>query len=138
MPAIHFGISAMPAGSSAFSRRARRRTGIMISASSSATNARIETTRTMTSSMEPPRTIAQRRADARLAADVDLWVASADAAGNAYLVPLSYHWDGEAQTVSTPRASRTAVNLTRAGTARVALGATRDIGDDRRIRGAGC
>jgi Pyridoxamine 5'-phosphate oxidase len=79
--------------------------------------------------MEPARTRAQRKADvlARLTGDVDLWVASADATGDAYLIPLSYYWDGAALTVSTPRASRTAVNLTRAGSARVALGQTRDV-----------
>jgi Pyridoxamine 5'-phosphate oxidase len=58
---------------------------------------------------------------------VDLWVASADAEGNAYLVPLSFYWDGEALTIATPRASRTGRNLVRAGWARVALGHTRDV-----------
>jgi hypothetical protein len=79
--------------------------------------------------MEPARTLSQRKTDvlARLERDVDLWVASADATGNAYLIPLSFYWDGSSLTVSTPRASRTAVNLTRAGTARLALGATRDV-----------
>ena len=79
--------------------------------------------------MEPPRTKPQRKADVitRFESDVDLWVASADAAGDAYLIPLSYVWDGAALTISTPRASRTAVNLIRAGTARVALGETRDV-----------
>jgi hypothetical protein len=79
--------------------------------------------------MEPARTRPQRKADvlARLQRDVDVWVASADANGEAYLIPLSYYWDGRSLTVSTPRASRTAVNLVRAGTARVALGQTRDV-----------
>jgi hypothetical protein len=79
--------------------------------------------------MEPARTFAQRKGDvlARLESDVDLWVASADATGNAYLIPLSYYWDGATLTVSTPSASRTAVNLIRAGIARVALGETRDV-----------
>jgi hypothetical protein len=79
--------------------------------------------------MEPARSRAQRREDVleRLRTDVDLWVASADADGNAYLVPLSFYWDGEAITISTPRASRTATNLIRAGRARVALGHTRDV-----------
>src|SRR5262245_7843395 len=76
----------------------------------------------------PPRSRSQRRADAlaKLERDVDLWVASADEHGNAYLVPLSYLWDG-ALTVATPRSSRTARNLTRAGWARVAIGPTRDV-----------
>jgi Pyridoxamine 5'-phosphate oxidase len=78
---------------------------------------------------EPARSRAQRRVDtlAKLREDVDLWVASADEAGAAYLVPLSYYWDEEALTLATPRASRTARNLMRAGWARVALGPTRDV-----------
>jgi nitroimidazol reductase NimA-like FMN-containing flavoprotein (pyridoxamine 5'-phosphate oxidase superfamily) len=77
----------------------------------------------------PARSTAQRKADAlaRLQDDVDLWVASADETGSAYLIPLSYYWDGSTLTVSTPRESRTARNLTRAGWARVALGRTRDV-----------
>jgi nitroimidazol reductase NimA-like FMN-containing flavoprotein (pyridoxamine 5'-phosphate oxidase superfamily) len=77
----------------------------------------------------PARPRSQRRADtlARLRSDVDLWVASADEAGLAYLIPLSYVWDDSALTVATPRASRTAVNLVRTGWARVALGTTRDV-----------
>lgn len=78
---------------------------------------------------DPPRSRSQRRADvlAKLRQDVDLWVASADDTGRAYLVPLSYHWDGSTLTIATPRASRTARNLVRAGWARVALGPTRDV-----------
>ena len=77
----------------------------------------------------PARSRAQRRIDvlAKLRNDVDLWVASADEAGNAYLVPLSYYWDDSTVTIATPRASRTATNLVRAGWARVALGPTRDV-----------
>ena len=80
--------------------------------------------------MPPPvRPRAERREDvlARLRDDVDLWVASADAAGRAYLIPLSFHWDGAAIVLATLRASRTARNLIRAGHARVALGHTRDV-----------
>jgi hypothetical protein len=78
---------------------------------------------------EPARSTSQRKSDAleRLGGDVDLWVASGDEAGNAYLVPLSYYWDGSTLTMATPRSSRTAVNLERAGWARVALGPTRDV-----------
>ena len=77
----------------------------------------------------PARSRAQRRIDvlAKLRTDVDLWVASADESGGAYLVPLSYYWDDSALTIATPRASRTAENLVRAGWARVALGTTRDV-----------
>jgi Pyridoxamine 5'-phosphate oxidase len=79
--------------------------------------------------IEPPRPRSARRADtlAKLERHVDLWVASADEDGNAYLVPLSFHWDGSRLTIATPRSSRTARNLTRAGWARVALGPTRDV-----------
>lgn len=77
----------------------------------------------------PPRSRAQRKIDtlAKLRREVDLWVASADEGGGAYLVPLSYYWDGAALTIATPRTSRTARNLMRAGWARVALGPTRDV-----------
>ena len=51
----------------------------------------------------------------RLRHDVDLWVASASAEGEAYLVPLSFHWDGSTLTIATPSASPTARNLLRAG-----------------------
>jgi hypothetical protein len=78
---------------------------------------------------EPPRSREQRKVDtlAKLQSEVDLWVASADEGGDAYLVPLSYVWDESVLTVATPRASRTARNLGRAGRARVALGPTRDV-----------
>jgi hypothetical protein len=76
-----------------------------------------------------PRPRSQRKSDAleRLRTDIDLWVASADEAGNAYLIPLSYYWDEETLTIATPRNSRTGKNLIRAGWARVALGHTRDV-----------
>jgi hypothetical protein len=78
---------------------------------------------------EAARSRSQRRVDVvdKLRSEVDVWVASADEAGRAYLVPLSYYWDDATLTVATPRASRTAVNLVRAGWARVALGPTRDV-----------
>lgn len=77
----------------------------------------------------PARSRSQRKSDTleRLRTDVDLWVASASDDAVAYLVPLSYLWDGSALTFATPRDSRTAVNLIRAGWARVALGPTRDV-----------
>ena len=76
-----------------------------------------------------PRPIEQRKSDAlaRLRDDLDLWVASADEHGEAYLVPLSFHWDGETITVATPHDSRTARNMGRAGTCRIAVGTTRDV-----------
>jgi hypothetical protein len=77
----------------------------------------------------PARSRPQRILDtlAKLRNDVDLWVASADERGGAYLVPLSFYWDGATLTIATPRTSRTAVNLLRARSARVALGPTRDV-----------
>jgi hypothetical protein len=79
--------------------------------------------------IEPPRTRAERRRDtlAKLEREVDLWVVSADEGGDAYLLPLSYYWDGSRLTIATPRSSRTARNLIRAGWARAALGPTRDV-----------
>jgi hypothetical protein len=79
--------------------------------------------------LPPPRPTAQRKLDvlAKLREEVDLWVASADEAGRAYLVPLSFYWGGATITIATPRRSRTARNLLRAGHARVALGPTRDV-----------
>ena len=63
----------------------------------------------------------------RLRSDADLWVASASETGEAYLVPLSFQWDGSKLTIATPRRSVTARNLMRAEWARVALGETRDV-----------
>jgi hypothetical protein len=76
-----------------------------------------------------PRPREQRRRDtlARLRDDLDLWIASAGDAGEAYLVPLSFHWDGERIIVATPRPSPTARNLTRAGSCRIGVGTTRDV-----------
>lgn len=76
-----------------------------------------------------PRTTEQRTADVRtkLQDAVNLWVSSASATGEAYLVPLSFAWDGTRVTVATPAASRTARNLMRAGFTRMALAATNDV-----------
>ncbi len=79
----------------------------------------------------PPerRSRAQRRRDTerRLAADVDIWVASASADGAPYLVPLSFDWDGEALLLATAADSPTGRNLANTGTARLGLGGTRDV-----------
>jgi general stress protein 26 len=79
--------------------------------------------------MEPPRSLQQRKQDTlgQLESDVDVWVASADAEGDAYLVPLSFLWDGKGVIVSTPRSSVTARNLSRGGRVRVGLGQLRDV-----------
>jgi len=76
-----------------------------------------------------PRPAATRKADvlARLTAPVaDAWVATA-AAGEPYLVPLTLAWVRERVLLATDGTSRTAVNLAATGTARLALGATRDV-----------
>jgi hypothetical protein len=82
---------------------------------------------------EAPRSRAQRRRDteARLAHDVDVWVATAssEADGVPFLVPLSFDWDGEALLVSTPATSPTGRNLSAGtrGKVRLGLGPTRDV-----------
>ncbi|MFF5019631.1 pyridoxamine 5'-phosphate oxidase family protein [Streptomyces sp. NPDC001165] len=77
----------------------------------------------------PARGLEERLEDTRkrLENDVDLWVASAGGSGGAYLIPLSFFWDGTAFLVSTPRASVTGRNLLADGRVRVALGPTRDV-----------
>jgi pyridoxamine 5'-phosphate oxidase-like protein len=76
-----------------------------------------------------PRSCAQRRRDTehRLTDDIDLWLASASAAGGPHLVPLSFDWDGEALLVATPAKSPTGRNLAATQTARLGLGHTRDV-----------
>jgi hypothetical protein len=77
----------------------------------------------------PPRSRSERRADtlALLTGQVDCWVASASASGDAYLVPLSFVWNGSRLVLATAAATRTARNLERAGRIRLALGTTRDV-----------
>ena len=79
--------------------------------------------------MEPPRSQQQRKQDTlgRLESDADAWIASADPAGNGYLLPLSFLWDGTGVIVSTPRSSPTGRNLSRGGRVRVGLGELRDV-----------
>lgn len=75
------------------------------------------------------RPAAERRHDvlARLAGDVDAWVASASEAGDAHLVPLSFVWNDDRLTFATGEKSVTVRNLRRTGRARLALGHTRDV-----------
>ncbi|MGH2613997.1 MAG: pyridoxamine 5'-phosphate oxidase family protein [Thermomicrobiales bacterium] len=77
----------------------------------------------------PPRTASQRRKDTldTLQRVRDVWVASASETGDAYLIPLSYVWDGDRLTMATPEASKTTRNLARAGWARLALPSTDDV-----------
>jgi len=75
------------------------------------------------------RSLPERIADtrAKLESEVDLWVASASAKGDAYLIPLSYYWNGATLTMAMPATTRTARNLRRASWARVGIGPTRDV-----------
>lgn len=76
-----------------------------------------------------PRSRAQRRADTerRLAEDIDLWVATAEEDGAPHLIPLSFDWIDGTIVLSTPTTSPTGRNLAAGGTARLALGPTRDV-----------
>ena len=77
----------------------------------------------------PARSTAERIANAQalLNSELDCWVASASATGDAYLIPLSFLWDGTHLLLATPRDSRTARDLARAGQARLALAPPRDV-----------
>jgi hypothetical protein len=79
--------------------------------------------------MEAPRSAEQRKSDtlSRLDSDVDAWIATAGADGSAYLLPLSFLWDGTGVVISTPSSSVTARNLSRGGRVRVGLGEVRDV-----------
>jgi nitroimidazol reductase NimA-like FMN-containing flavoprotein (pyridoxamine 5'-phosphate oxidase superfamily) len=79
--------------------------------------------------MEAARSAEQRKSDTltQLASEVDAWVATADAAGNGYLLPLSFLWDGAGMIISTPRSSVTGRNLSRGGQVRVGIGQLRDV-----------
>jgi hypothetical protein len=77
---------------------------------------------------EEARSTEQRIADARrrLEEDADLWIATA-ADGSPWLIPLSFHWTGEAIVMATLRESPTYRNVAGRGGARLALGLTRDV-----------
>jgi general stress protein 26 len=64
---------------------------------------------------------------ARLAGETDVWVASADAGGTPYLVPLWFVRHDEDLWLATRPATPTARNLRAVGRARVALGDTLDV-----------
>jgi Pyridoxamine 5''-phosphate oxidase. len=69
----------------------------------------------------------QRDFRRRLAEDRDLWLASASPTGNAYLVPLSFAWDGTGLVMATPAHSPTARNILENSQTRLAIGTTRDV-----------
>jgi len=76
-----------------------------------------------------PRSPRQRKREAleRLAKDVDVWVATADATGEPCLVPLAYWWDGESVWLATRDTNPTGRNLIASGRVRLAFGHTRDL-----------
>lgn len=79
----------------------------------------------------PPRDRQQRIRDtrAKLAEPAaDVWVATASGTGSEpYLVPLSLAWIDERVVIALEGTSRTARNLRAGGTARLAVGPTRDV-----------
>lgn len=79
--------------------------------------------------LDPPRSTHERVRDtlARLAADVDLWVATASAEGEPYLVPLSYLWHDGRIVMATAGRTATVRNLRRGGPVRLALDGLRDV-----------
>jgi hypothetical protein len=79
---------------------------------------------------EPARPAEQRKVDtlAKLARpNVDVWVATATAEGDAHLVPLSLAWDGDRVLLAIERRSKTYANLDRHRRARLAVGPERDV-----------
>jgi hypothetical protein len=78
--------------------------------------------------MDEARSRDQRRKDTlyRLENDVDAWVATASG-DEPCLVPLSFHWDGEALYLSTFDTNPTARNIKANGRVRITLGETRDV-----------
>lgn len=81
-------------------------------------------------SMEPPRSLDQRKADALAKLEAlgsDLWLASSSSSGQVHLVPLSFAWDGERVIIATEARSATVRNISDTHRARLALGSTRDV-----------
>ena len=58
---------------------------------------------------------------------IDVWVATASAAGEPYLVPVSLVWVDERVVIAVEGSSTTARNVTASGKARLAVGPTRDV-----------
>jgi hypothetical protein len=79
--------------------------------------------------MAEPRDRRTRTADAlaMLGSQVDVWVATASAAGTPHLVPVSLAWVDGRVLIAVEASSVTARNLTESGQARLAVGPTRDV-----------
>ncbi|MGH3354434.1 MAG: pyridoxamine 5'-phosphate oxidase family protein [Nocardioidaceae bacterium] len=58
---------------------------------------------------------------------IDVWVATASAAGAPHLVPVSLAWVDERLVIAADGSSVTARNLHASGQARLAVGPTRDV-----------
>jgi Pyridoxamine 5'-phosphate oxidase len=58
---------------------------------------------------------------------IDVWVATASAAGTPYVVPVSLAWVDELVVIAVEESSVTARNLTASGQARLGVGPTRDV-----------
>ena len=58
---------------------------------------------------------------------IDVWVATASAAGAPHLVPVSLAWVEDRVVIAVEASSVTARNLTASGQARLAVGPTRDV-----------
>jgi hypothetical protein len=58
---------------------------------------------------------------------IDVWVATASSTGTPHLVPVSLAWVDERVVIAVAASSVTARNLTSSGTARLAVGRTRDV-----------
>lgn len=80
----------------------------------------------------PARTRGQRTADslAMLDGEVDVWVATAseqDGVARPHLVPVSLAWFEERVVIAVQATSRTALDLSTGGVARLGVGPTRDV-----------
>ncbi len=58
---------------------------------------------------------------------IDVWVATASTGGAPYLVPVSLAWVEGRAVIAVAATSATARNLTASGTARLAVGPSRDV-----------
>ncbi|WP_448316189.1 pyridoxamine 5'-phosphate oxidase family protein [Streptomyces sp. CO7] len=79
--------------------------------------------------VEPPRGMERRTRDvlARFAEETDVWVATADARGAPYLVPLWFVRHDDCFWLATRPATPTARNVRAVGCVRMALGDTLDV-----------
>ena len=80
--------------------------------------------------MAEPRDLGTRKADTSLmlaTPAIDVWVATASAAGAPHLVPVSLAWVDERVVIAVKATSTTARNLTASGQARLGVGPTRDV-----------